>query len=449
MATYAGQPSSFYSATGGVPQEGAWYSGRRYLNGQLLNPGEYEPGKMTSNETIAQTNPNNVSYIDQQIKANQIQAPVTVPLVSGASSSYMSGLNGSVEAARNTLQTTLATQKAETEAKIATLRQQESETLKKVGELSTPFREDLEKTERERLYVNKNFEENQTLVNELDQLLTEGNNLIKQQQEVTGLAAVRNPRIQQTMNDVAARAGVIEAVISARNGQIAQAYTLIDRSIGAITSDRQDQLNYYSAILNLNNRDLLMLDADSKRIAQEQTNILKNDLTRAESTVDYVKQLMLDPAKAQIMGEAGVSLNDSVETINSKLRQAQQVKEVRDMNNAMAKDGYTTVINPGSVPANQLVTLTDSIGNKYYYKKSVSSGSGMSANDFILQELAKSGSSGTGSVSVPASTYSLVKSLASEVATPSMSPSAGIGSRYTDALGRVWIYESTGWRLTN
>jgi len=36
-------------------KEGAWYEGRRYLNGQFLAPGEYEPGKMTSQEVMAQS----------------------------------------------------------------------------------------------------------------------------------------------------------------------------------------------------------------------------------------------------------------------------------------------------------------------------------------------------------------------------------------------------------
>lgn len=36
-------------------QNGAWYDGRRFLNGQLLSPGEYEPGKFTSAEVNKQS----------------------------------------------------------------------------------------------------------------------------------------------------------------------------------------------------------------------------------------------------------------------------------------------------------------------------------------------------------------------------------------------------------
>lgn len=355
-----------------------WYKGRQYdaTTQTFSEPGQIHPnspqqgaGKQVSNDVVSQSGSNNLSYIDSQIKANQLQAPTSIPLTTNATSSYVSGLNEQVEKAKKALQQNLATQQAETQSKLQALRDQEAQTVEKIGAISQPFREDLEKTERERLSVNKNFEENQKLVDELDNLLTEGNNLIKQQQEVTGLAAVRNPRIQKTMNDVAARVGVIEAVMNARNGQIGMAFQMIDRSVNAITQDRNDQLNYYNTILQLSNRDILLLDADSKRIAEEQTNILKTDLSRAQDTVAYIKELMVNPATATLLGQAGVSLNDSVETISAKLSQAQYVREISKMNNAMAIDGYTPIYDPSKVSASNLVTLTDSQGKKYYYKK--------------------------------------------------------------------------------
>lgn len=59
-------------------QEGGWYDARRFIGGQLLNAGEYEPGKRVSNEVIAQTNPNNVAYVEQKRQEAQPAAP-TVP----------------------------------------------------------------------------------------------------------------------------------------------------------------------------------------------------------------------------------------------------------------------------------------------------------------------------------------------------------------------------------
>lgn len=369
MPSFAGKPSSFYSTTGGVPVEGAWYSGRRYLGGQLLAPGEHQPGQRVSAEVIAQTNPANVSFIESQIKAHNIQAPTQINLPSsGAVTGVVNGLQSSVDTAKSNLRDTLGAEKAVIDEKMKALREKEQVALKEIGTLTQPFREELEKTERERLFINENFEANQKLVTELDQLLTEGNELIKQQSEVTGLSAIRNPRIQKTMNDVAARTGVIEAVINARNGQIGQAQNMIDRTVRAINDDRADQISYYETILDLSNRDIILLDADAKTNANEQLSILKNELILAQETKDYVQKLMLNPDTAGILGDAGVTLNDSVETINRKVAQAVYAREVADLSNVMAVEGGQVVVDPGSVPASELRTLTDSRGNKHYYQ---------------------------------------------------------------------------------
>jgi sulfur transfer complex TusBCD TusB component (DsrH family) len=383
--------------------------------------------------------------------AKNLQAPVNLPYSSGS-------LNAEVERARSALDSELTRQQSQNQQQMTEARKLEQDTLKKVEPLTQPFREDLETQERERLHINKNFDENQKLVDELDQLLTEGNDLIRQQQGVTGLAAVRNPRVQQTMNDVAARSGVIEAVINARNGQIGQAYNMIDRSINAITQDRLDQLSYYETVLNLANRDIISLDEDSKRIAQEKTGLLKNDLSRAEATVDYIKELMINPETAYLMGEAGVSLNDSIDQINSKLQQAQYRREVMEVSNQMATSGYVTITDPKSVPSSQLITITDSQGNKQYYRKQITgSGSGFDSNSF-LSNLADYGydveglGSGTQSqVNVDLLWNEVLNSsVGSYAGKPNFSPAGGIGTIWTDGTGTKWRYTANGWiKLSN
>lgn len=450
MATYAGKPSSFYSTTGGKPVEGAWYSGQRYMGGQLLAPGEYEPGKMTSNEVIAQTNPNNVQFVQQQreIQANQIQPLTNFNM--GVSDTSMPSLNAQVETYRKQLEETLGTRKLEVDTKLNELRAKEQQSLDSIGELSQPFREELENAERERLYVNQNFEANQALVSELEQLLTEGNDLIKQQSEVTGLASVRNPRIQKTMNDVQARVGVIEAVINARNGQIAQAQNLIDRSANAIAADRNDQINYYKTIISLNERDIISLDTESKNLANYQISLIQGDLDRAEATADYVKQLMLDPATAGLMGEAGVKLTDSVDQINAKLTQAQTVREVREQSNAIMLQGGQPVFDPSSVPADRLVTFTDSSGNKHFYKmpKSASSSSGFDSNSYFqsiqaANEMAATGVDPKYMNFILAETKNPILELR-----PKFKPSGGVGTVYTDPeTGYTWRLSNDGWEF--
>lgn len=365
--TFTAQQLGIKEPTGGF-QESGFYQGRQFKGGLLGEPGKTFEGETISTEVIAQTDPKNVSFIQSQIEADQIQPSPTIGLPATRTTTPVDGLQAGVDKARSTLEATLGAQQAEVNERLAKLREEEKQITGEIGALTTPFREKLEETERERLFINKNFEENQKLVDELDTLLTEGNELIRQQQEVTGLAAVRNPRIQRSMNDVAARAGVIEAVISARNGQIGQATNLIDRTIKAITADRNDQISYYETLLNLNNQKILSLDKESQRIAKDQLDLAKGDLERAQATQDYVKELMLDPATASLMGDAGVSLNDPVDVINQKMSRAQYAREVRDMSNEIALEGGQAVVDPSTVPAGQLITVTDSRGVKRHYK---------------------------------------------------------------------------------
>lgn len=438
------------TAPSGGFQQGGWYEGRQFWNGTFSQPGQIHPesnqqgaGQQVSKEVVAQTNPNNVQYIDSQIKANNIQPPVSVPSSSGATGQFVGSLNNDVEIARKNTEALLAKQKAENDAKLADLRAKEADTIKNMGEVTTPFRADLETTQREALHINENFEANQKLTSELDALLTEGNDLIKQQKEVTGLAAIRNPRIQKSMDDVAARAGVIQAVISARNGQISTAENMIDRSINAITADRQDRLNYYSTILNLNNRDILSLDASQKNIAQEEVNIAKSFLDSAQKNADYFKQLLINPATATLMGEAGVKLTDSPEQVSAKLSVASYKKEVSDLTNKMTIAGNTPVYNPGTVPANELVSVVDSKGQTYYFRKEPKTISTTQTGESYLTNLTNKDPAAKSTSTTGTST-----STSSGLKPPQFSPTKGIGAIYQDPqTGIFWKYTATGWTL--
>ena len=105
--------------------------------------------------------------ISPTIQADQIQPPAQMDLPTGSQSQFVTGLTSQVDTYRNQLEGTLAKQKEETDAKLADLRQKEKDTLAKVEPLTQPFREELETTERERLFINDNFEANQKLIKRL------------------------------------------------------------------------------------------------------------------------------------------------------------------------------------------------------------------------------------------------------------------------------------------
>lgn len=246
-----------------------------------------------------------------------------------------------------------------------------------VQPLLTPFREQKEQAERERLKVEENYFANQTLTGELGTLLTEGNDLIKQQKETTGLAVIRNPRIAQTISDVSARIGVIQAVMSARSGQIAEAYKLIDRSVNAITADNQDQLKYYETLYNFytsqkdeEGKKLVSLTTTEKDYLDKKIDSLKSDLTTAQANAKTIKNAMADPDTAFAYAQAGVTLNDNIGEINRKLAVYAYSKEIRDTSVKMAEKGFSYLAPGQTAPAgSEIYTLIDTEGKiKKWYK---------------------------------------------------------------------------------
>ncbi len=463
--TYSPESLGIKAPSGGF-QTGGWYSGRQYWNGTFSDPGQIHPrsnqqgaGQAVPQEVRTQSAAaQGVSVQDfnqylANASAQNIQAAVTPAYTTGATQNYVLGLNGQVETARKALENNLAGEQTKNQADLEAARQREQGALTEVNKLTTPFRQDLETTERIRLGTDTVLSEQRGLLNELDSLLTEGNDLLRQQKEVTGLSAIRNPRIQKTMDDITARAGVVNAVVSLQNTYLSNAYQSIDRSVNAITQDRQDRLSYYQTILNLANRDIVSLDAKSQKIAEEQRNLLKSDLTRAYETADYVKKLMVDPDKALLMAQAGVSLNDSVEVINQKLSQAAYAKEIKDLSNSMAKEGYAAVFDPKSVSASKLITITDSKGQKYYYQKPATSSGSFDTSAF-LSKLNEMGYKVSGADTKPVNNQVstdllwnevLNSSLATMGGTPNFTPAGGVGTTWTDVTGTKWKYTERGW----
>ena len=219
-----------------------------------------------------------------------------------------------------------------------------------VKPLLDPFRADLETSERARLKVEDNYFENQALTEELGGLLTQIQNDITATKDVTGLASIREPRISKAVEDATARVGVIEAVMAARNNQISQAYTLIDRSVSAITADRQDQLNYYNSILSFydtqkddEGNKLITLNKEEKDIVDSKIGLLESDMAQAQANADYIKGLMTNPDTASFMAKSGITLNDTPAEVQKKMAEQSNRDQVTDFTNEMKADGYEYV----------------------------------------------------------------------------------------------------------
>jgi hypothetical protein len=218
--------------------------------------------------------------------------------------------------------------------------------------------------------IQKNFEDNQKLTDELSTLLTDVQASLQAEKDVTGLASIRNPRIAKATETATARIGVIEAVMAARNGQINMANTLIDKAFESTQATRVDKINYLNTIISFvtSQKDeagnkLVNVTAQEKNLIQQQINNLTAEYSNAQANVDNIKQAMTDPDTALAYAQSGVTLNDSPEQINQKLAQYGYQKEIADTSNDMASKGYTALVS-GSAPAGtEVVSVIDSQGN--------------------------------------------------------------------------------------
>lgn len=422
-------PAGNAAPSGGFQNNG-WYSGYNYYNGSFApTAGAFAAGNPNGSGVVStavnnQTNPNNQSFINSEngtLNAGDISS----------NTSPGTGVQGQVTAAQNALQAQLTAQQNSINSQLATAQTTQDQTLASIQTQSTPFQEDYQQQQQQTLFINQNFQANQTLTSQLGDLLTQGNALIKQQQGVTGLASVRNPRVSQTMSDVAAQAGVIQAVLAANNNQIAQAQQIINTNVTAIQNDRNAQISYYQTVLQLNSQKIVSLSSQSAQLAQDQITSLQQNVTDAEQTANYVKQLLVNPATSQIMGQAGISLNDSVDTINQKLAQAQYTQEVSTMSNTLTSQGATAVVSPAGIPAAQLITMQDSKGVTHYYEMPAKAANTTSVVDSFFQGLQGTGSGGANS------------------APPTSAPTGGNGTIWVDpSSGTVWQYSNGQWELS-
>ncbi len=164
--------------------------------------------------------------------------------------------------------------------------------------------------------------------------------------------------------------------MAARNSQIAQAYTMIDRTVQAMTADRQDQLSYYKTLFDFytSQKDdagkaLVTITNDEKAFLNAQIGLLEADMKLTQNNAENLKSAMTDPNTALLYGEAGVTLNDSPVQIAQKLATAAYAKEVADTSNKMALDGASYLAPGQKAPAGaQVLTTTDSKGvQKQWY----------------------------------------------------------------------------------
>ena len=220
--------------------------------------------------------------------------------------------------------------------------------------------------------------------------------MIAQMKGVTGLTSIRNPRINKTIDEINSRSGVIAAVMQARNSQISVAQNLIDRSVNAINADRNDRINYYNSLLgfygegkNVELNKIINLDDEKKVYIASQIAMIENEVASSQVTANYIKEMMANPESAAMAAAAGLTLNDSVETLNKKLSIYTVQKNFNDEINRLTEEGYTYIPKPlATMDKNQVTIFTfdgiDQEGNivtkTAYFKNPTDVAAGLATN---------------------------------------------------------------------
>lgn len=367
-------------------------------------------GPKTQAAIAAAATPPAITPVGNPVDGSAVGKNPTAPaLPDGTAGTALATVNTSIATtvanAQAQLDAALAQQKAATQAQIdaLTAKSDSLQSLQELGmasEQSVIAKETADKQAAlalEQQQYTDNYNASQALVGELDGLLTQGNAVVADMKNTTGLSSIMTPRISQTMTDIAARAGVIQAVLSARNNQIGLAQSQLSSSLSAITSIANDQINYYQNIVSFYNKQqgdvqaqINTLSSNEKTYITAQINVLQDKLTQAQATATQISHALLDPNSALLYAKAGVTLTDTSAQVNAKLAVASYSQELSDTANKMAAAGYTTHPIPGVVP----VTTTDSAGaTKSWYKDTVAVSAGGTVG--------AGGGNGGGSVKLP------------------------------------------------
>jgi len=276
------------------------------------------------------------------------------PTAQNVAESFQGGLQASTEAARTNLDATLKTERD------AALKRQDDLNKKqeKLVQDSNPenratFQQEqrivqnqMDAAETASASLEEDFNKRRSVVNELETVLTQGNQLIEQARGAP-ISRYRNAGVAEAMQNVQARAGVLNAVISGLDGNFNAAHSIIKNTRTAVAAQWTDQLNYNKTYMDLVSSGQLAKNKINDDYASTQITLAESKLSQLEATAETINNLMIDPESAQFMADAGITLNDSVEEINAKMSEQTKVQERQDVMNELKKEGYEYVPFPG------------------------------------------------------------------------------------------------------
>lgn len=217
-----------------------------------------------------------------------------------------------------------------------------------------------------------------------DQALSE----IEAVKNVTGLSAIRTPRINKTINDWEGKLAMKQAALAAVRGQMSSSKTYLDDAEASITARNKQEVDYYNSLSKYYDSlagdkkdELAEANRKKQEAADNQAKIKQAEIDDLKDTFTLIKNEMInDPAR---IAGAGINLaTDNLETITKKLADWDYGKEVIDKKNTMEAEGYTYLSNLNGITSeNQITRIKDSRGVERIYKNPPENKSGSINNN--------------------------------------------------------------------
>ena len=226
--------------------------------------------------------------------------------------------------------------------------------------------------------LTEDFNKARELTSQLEDLNNKSFADIQAIKGVTGLAAIRIPRINEKIDQWQGRSSILQAALTGVQGNINMSYSFIDKAQQDITARRNEELGYYNALLSYysglegTEADKLVDAQKDKKIAiQAKIDVKQAKIDSLQGVVDYVKREMInDPTR---IAGAGVNLAvDTIETINKKLNDYDYLTERREITNQQEKKGNKYISTPAKrdrliEQGREIITITDSRGVRNSY----------------------------------------------------------------------------------
>jgi hypothetical protein len=297
---------------------------------------------------------------------NTVPTPVATPTLPTLTNPYESyyksleqqsiNLQTQLDSMKNEQLQTIQENKRQAEEDLLSLREAQGDIITEQGETAiTERNQKLEEVNKEIVRFDEAYKLKQGFVSQLQELMTQGNALITSQKSTTGLSAIRNPRVNETITNLTAQAGIIESAISAMDNNMTQAQNQLSTVVKAITDSYAEQLDYYKTLNDFyesqatdTNEKLINLTKQEQDFIDYTITTLQSKIDTVEENAKTMRELFMNPESAIQLAKAGINLLTPQNEWADKLLKSSQQDEIIETNKEMIKQDYTPVPFPTS-----------------------------------------------------------------------------------------------------